>query len=324
MPVDAEGRWRPGTSPKQDLLRARCRDPKRPRIFMLANGTRLSTKTIGALHCIAEHAWNRRMANAILITISQTVGLDSGIWRDLTNVILADWISGGFGMLWVKKPFIQGVSKKPSCELINKHAYEEDGTPLFETNKDGVAIDNPTLRAAGGVSTIQLESLQNEDEVEDRFKPRRYTAIFCPELSTFHKRKTFTTWTECLRSVTAREDDTFLFLADTNPADEGPDSWIYEVWFDLLGCADDACDPNELPLKRNLDRIDFEIDDNIFDPPERLEELKSKYFYDKDLYDRYILGIWRKSSEDSIFTKSFDRNSTALDLSQPRWNPILS
>ena len=164
MPLDEQGRWSPPTSPKQDGLRALCRQKK----FVLANGCRFSGKTVACLHALAEHAWLTPRGNACMLTVSQTVGFDSGIWKDFTEVVLPEWIGGNFGMEWVKKPWIMGVSKKPTCEVTNRW---------------------------GGTTTIQLESLANEEEVEIRFKPRRYSMIYIPELSTFNNRNTFTTLT---------------------------------------------------------------------------------------------------------------------------------
>lgn len=291
MSVDANGRWNPSTGKKQDYLRAVCRDRTRNRKFILADGTRLSGKTVGCLHAVTEHAWNVRNANVALITISQTVGFDSGIWKDLTEVIIPEWIEGNFGLEWVKQPWIQGVSKKPVCQIRNIH---------------------------GGTSTIQLESLKNEQEVEDRFKPRRYSMIYVPELTTFKSRKTFTTWTECLRMLGLPSED-HVFLADTNP--DSPEHWVYKVWFELLESDESEIDPLELPIKKNLVRIDFDLTDNIWDTPERIAELKAKYAHDPDLYARYILGKWTGVTEDCIFIKEFRHNVHVQGELETKLNP---
>jgi hypothetical protein len=274
MAIDESGEWSPPTSPKQDTLREECRRKK----YVLASGPRLSTKTIGCLHCVAEHAWHTPGANIALITVSQTVGYDSGIWNDLTRHILPQWIAGDFGMTWVKEPFIMGLSKKPTCILTNSH---------------------------GDTSTIQLESLQNEaTDVENRFKPRRYSMIYVPELSTYRFEKTFQTWCECLRMIHLKNEQ-HLFLSCTNPADEGSLSWIYKIWFSLKDSEDADADPMRLALKRNLGRVDFTLADNKFDSIERIEELKSRYASDPDLYSRYIEGKWVTATQDALFHGAF-------------------
>ena len=306
MPIDSDGRWRPNTSRKQDELRELCRQKK----FVLCNGPRFSGKTVGALHCVAEHAWLTNPGNISIITISQTVGLDSGVWRDLTDHILAEWIGhkssgepwegrdpygnpvtgGDFGMEWVKAPFIQGVSKKPTCVVSN---------------------------AAGGTTTIQLDSLQNEQEVEDRFKPRRYSMIYVPELSTFQSRNTFDTWTECLRMIGLPEAS-HLFLADSNPPDDSS-WWMHDLWWDLLECPNDDesiaayLDEHRMRmtteeakvLKFALARIDITVPDNPFADPRHVALLRAKYAHNDELHRRYILGECVRTTSDSLFAEVF-------------------
>jgi len=277
--------WHPGTSPRQDELRDLCRQKK----FVLASGPRFSTKTIGCLHAFLEHAWNTPRGNCCIVTISQTVGYDSGVWKDLVEIVIPQWIAGNFGMDYVREPYLMGVSKKPTCEIVNQ---------------TGVDMEPKERKANGGTTVLQLESLKVETEVEDRFKPRRYSTIYVPELSTFRHLKTFLTWSETLRII-GLPSDKHLFLADTNPSDEGVESWIYKLWFELMEMDDDKVPIELSAIKHNLGRLDFEIADNIFDTPERIAELVSKYSLDEDLYARYIKGEWVTASEEALFHKLF-------------------
>lgn len=296
--------WKLDLSPKQEELRQLCRKYR----FVLANGPRFSGKTIGAYHCLLDHAWLTPNGNIAIITISQTVGLDSGVWKDLTEIIIPHWISGNFGMEWKREPYIQGTTKKPACQVTNQY---------------------------GGSCTIQLESLKDENEVEDRFKPRRYSMIYVPELSTFHDRKTFDTWTECLRMIGLPED-AHLFLADSNPCDD--DSWwIHDLWWDLLELPVDDIDQAVLEefypaaarepevarealltLKRNLARIDIAIEDNPFADPQHVSLLKAKYAHNDELYRRYIIGECVRTTENSLFHKVFRPSFHVVgDVSSP-------
>jgi len=311
MPNDASGRWRPNTHAKQDLLRELCRTKK----YVLANGPRYSGKTVGSLHCLAEHAWLTNPGNITIITISQTVGMDSGIWKDLTEHILPEWIGfhypdkegksnpwtgfdvmgnpitgGNFGMTWVRAPYTD-ITKKPMCKVSNMY---------------------------GGVTTIQLDSLQNELEAEDRFKPRRYSMIYVPELSTFQLRDTFTTWTECLRMIGLPER-AHLFLADSNPPDDSS-WWMHDLWWELLSTPDNELSAyaleHDLPLSEEeldalktlrdeLARMDISIPDNPFADPKHVALLKGKYAHNHDLYQRYIIGVPTRTTSDSIFAEVF-------------------
>lgn len=273
-------------SPKQKLLMEFCRIHK----FLLASGPRYSSKTVGCLHCICDHAWRTDRGNIALVSVSQSAGLDSGVWEDLVNVIIPGWINSGMGMKWVRKPYIANVTKKPTCEVSN---------------------------AYGNRTRIQLDSLKFEHEVESRFKNKRYSMMYVTELSNFKFRKTYDIWGECLRMLHLKEEQ-HLFLADTNPSDEGEDSWIYKVWYiiprlnyqEYIEMANKEALPivNErqfLSLQRDTKLVEFEIADNIFASQNRIDELISRYSSDQDLYDRYIRGLWKKASTDALFSAVF-------------------
>lgn len=249
--------------------------------FILAAGPRFSGKTVAALHGIVDNAWNTDRANWALVSVSQSAGFDSGVWTDLTETIIPEWIEAGFGLQWKKPPSIQHVSKKPYCSIINRFGTE---------------------------SKFQLESLKNEAEVESRFKGKRYSGMFINELSNFRHRKTLDTWSECLRMLHLPPEK-HLLIADTNPADEGSKSWIYRTWFEfpLMQEHPDGkpLTPPERKLQQLLSLHEFSIDDNIFAPPERIEQLKGMLSSNPDLYARYILGRWVTSSLDALFVDVF-------------------
>ena len=257
---------------QQELLQT-CRK----KLYVLANGCRMSGKTAACLNSICDHAWEKKHGNICMITVSQTVGMDSGVWNELTTYFLPKWIANGFGMEWVKEPFVQGVSKKPTCIVTNKWGRE---------------------------TKIQLESLKNEDEVEKRFKGRKYSMIYVTELSNFKNRATFNTWTECLRMVGA-SDEEHLFLADTNPSEEGTRSWIYNLWFTVLKGDPDDLSEADRGLQKDLAREDFTLDDNTFVSEKRKQQLKDKYADNPDVFARYIRGEWVEASSDAIFYQVF-------------------
>ena len=258
--------------------------------FVLFSGPRLTGKTQCSLHCVADHAWRTDRGNVSVVSVSQSVGLDSGVWKALTTITIPQWINSGMGMNWVKKPYIANVTKRPACAVSN---------------------------AYGNVTELQLDSLKFEHEVEDRFKSREFTCMYVPELSAFRDKKTFDIWAECLRAVHLK-DDQFLFLADTNPADDGEDSWIYFQWFILPNLTYEEyvvlCHKKDIPIlsqsafdsyKASLGHLTFNIKDNIFLSKARIERLEATYAADQDLYDRYILGLWKKASMDALFAKVF-------------------
>lgn len=280
MPV-IDGRWDMGLFPRQYEIISSCRPSENnlPRL-VLADGPRWASKTVGCINAVADHAWNTDRANIAVLTITQSVGLDSGVWTDLVDTVIPDWINGNFGMEWDRKPYTESVTKKPACKIINKY---------------------------GTVSKIQLDSLKDEGEVENRYKGKRYSMIFVNELSKFKTRKTFDTLKQCLRMLHLPEG-AHVLLADTNPADEGEESWIYKLWEVERSLRDEEPgegEPDLRPLRRALVRIPFTIDDNLAMSPEKRASLYADFAHDEDLLARYFYGKWVTASIDAIFHKQF-------------------
>lgn len=259
-----------------------CRRKK----FVLASGPRLSGKTFSCLQAVCDHAWNTKNGNIVIISLSQSAGLDSGIWDDLVKEVIPS-----FGLEITRQPYTQSVSKKQALEVRNKF---------------------------GQSVKIQLDSLVFEAEVEARFKSKRYSAIYIPELSNYRLRRTFNILREALRMVGV-PDSEHLFLADTNPADEGEKSWIYQMWY-VLRAAEDY-DVREKPIRDNLGLVEFDLSDNIYSAPERIDELKADYAHDPDLYDRYVLGKWVTASEGALFYTVFRPNIHVIGDPETPANP---
>lgn len=254
--------------------------------FVLASGCRLSTKTINALMIVCHHAWNTNLANIALVTITQTAGVDSGVWQQLTEMVIPT-----FGLKYKRAPYLQGSSKKPCCIVVNKFGQ--------------------------GVK-ITLESLKIEDEAEMRFKSKTYSMIFVTELDNFKKLKTFLTWTECLR-MPHLKDNEHLFLADCNPSDEGTSSWIYKLWFEHGG--DDENLSSLQSFIGQLGLVEFDLNDNIYSTANRIQQVKDKYSLDPDLYKRYVLGQWVTATENALFARVFKEHLHVVGEPETRSNP---
>lgn len=256
--------------------------------MILANGPRWASKTVGCYGVVCQHAWETDKANICMLTITQSAGVDSGPWQHLTEVVLPEWINeGNFGLEWVREPYVQSVTKKPTCKVRNQH---------------------------GNTSQISLESLKNEDEVEARFKGKAYSMIWVNELSKFKKRKTFDTLKQCLRMPHLSADQ-HLFLADTNPdLDLGQESPWYKLWYELRNATTDEelerfypdVPPEILkPLRDRLKLIEFTIDDNLSLSDQKKKELMADFAHDTDLTAAYYYGRWVTASTDALFFKVF-------------------
>lgn len=300
MAEDASS-WSPDIFPKQGKLINVCRSGAKR--YVLASGPRLSGKTLGCLHVMVDHAWTTDPANCVVISVTQSAGFDSGVWTDLIDTIVPEWIDADFGMEWVKTPATQNITKKPYF-IVNNF----EGNPV----------------------KFQLESLKNEKEVEPRFKSKRYSAMFVNELSNFKNPKTLLTWSECLRMI-GLPDNRHLFLCDTNPADEGTKSWIYKYWFELPNIdLDDEDGSLKLPqdqlqvmkmLQPLLGLVEFEIDDNTKVSADRVERLKAMLASSRDLYNRYVKGLWVTASTDALFVEVFRESVHVIGEVSTRSNP---
>lgn len=251
----------------------------------------INHNTLGGLACMCDHAWRVPHAEVALVSISQSSGLGSGVWDQLMDAILPQYMALDEGMKWVRKPFTAQSSKRPTAVVTNAH---------------------------GGTSRFQLESLKDENEVEERFKNKSYTAMFVTELSHYRNAGTFKCWKQSLRSAHGIDPNLFLFLGDTNPSDEGTNSWLYHQWFiRRTQTYAEYCDfqaARGLPISSEEDftlvnsrlgLLEFEINDNWFLTDQEIRELIDNYSHDHDLYDRYILGKWVEASAGALFSQHF-------------------
>lgn len=265
----------PSLSPKQHKLLAMTHRRPGAKKFILASGPRMATKTTAALAAVAQNLWEVNNARFSVVATSVSAGDDSGCWTVLTTQTIPEWIAGDFGMEWVTTPKQNGVTKKLYFEVKNKW---------------------------GGISRCQLDSLKNETEVEGRFKNKEYSGLYISELSNYKKRSTFDTWRQCLRGKSWENDD-FIFIGDTNPAEEGKRSWIWQIWWD-----ERLCETNEEGFRiwqSELGLMEFTVADNIFMDENWHKSQAAKYAHSEDLLRRYYYGEWVEATGNSIFHDQF-------------------
>lgn len=282
--------WQPPISPKQfEILKCKSR-------YLLVTGPRKASKTIGCLHDIPWRMWNTPHGRGMMLGRTTTDNLDGGAWQDLVTVILPQWFEADFGFELVTSPRMEALTHKMYFETTNK----------FD-----------------GVSRFYLDSLDVEDDAERKFKGKRFDTIYITELSNFKHRKTFDVLEECLRATHLRPDQHKL-IADTNPAEEGEDSWIWKLWYEFRTIDLETMDESQekalgisgmeeaerkdhlLALREMQDQLavlEFTIDDNIYLSEAQKRSQRAKYAHNKDLYDRYYLGKWTRASGEGIFQK---------------------
>ena len=124
--------------------------------------------------------------------------------------------------------------------------------------------------------------------------------IYVAELDNFADRIVFDVSREQLRMPGLTEEQ-HLWLADTNPSEEGTESWIWKL-FAVERLMENHPEPE---FQKHLHMVEFDIDDNLAMTPAQKAEMRGSYMHDKDLLDRYYYGKWKASSHNSHFADVF-------------------
>jgi hypothetical protein len=285
MPLDKEGNWYPLLFDRQlEVFNSKAR-------ALLVCGPRLSGKTWAVLARIVRHLWDTPGARVAMFSRTMKNAKDGGTWMDMHNITLPEWINSGIGMEYT--------------------TLNADGVPGWKT--DG-STRTPYFRVSnrwGGQSEVRLFSLDFDDGIEDKLKEQRFSLIYFSELSKFRDRKVLSIALPALRMPHLKMADQ-MWIADTNPGEEGESSWIYETWYmERLLSYDQYCDyfkeRGRTPLgetefrnfQSGLELIEIKPEENPFIEPAVIEELKATYAYDAGLYARYVKGLWVYGDGDS-------------------------
>lgn len=248
-------------------------------------GTRYSGKSMGALNAIADHMWRTRDAAVLILVGTMGGGSTSGIWNLLTEVVLPSWFEHDIckdaegkpmRMKWsVKGEPRATIAKKLICSVTNMH---------------------------GGVSRLELDSLNQEEDVEKTYKSRYYTCIYWSEAGEFMLDSSFTTLFMALRGVGYQADD-FVMLVDANPPDSGEDHFLYQRFYrDRL---DSDIDEERKAIAKCLYATEWTMEDNPYVTEDEKNAIKGLYRSDPDRYDRYIRGMWKRALKDALFADCF-------------------
>lgn len=265
--TDSEGRWSPDLAPKQARL-FNCYKK-----FVLCSGPVRSTKTIGCLHRLLRHAWETPQARISIFAKTIKSAFAGGVWSDLVEIVLPQWLRANMGMRITYGPKVEGSTRLHSLGLSNMH---------------------------GGESEIQLRSLDYDFDIEASVKSGRFSMFYFSELSNFKNRIVFDATTERLRMPHLR-DDQHMWLADTNPDDDGDECWIYKLFY----VERTAENHPYADVQAKFELIEFTLDDNIWMTKAERNEIFSRYAHDPDRRDRYCYGKWTRSTEKGLFSEVF-------------------
>lgn len=301
MPFDAHGRWYPKLfAPKQvEVFNTRAR-------ALLVHGPRLSGKTIAVLHRVVRHLWETPRARVAMFARTIKSSKDGGSWALLHDVVLREWFEANIGMRY--------TSSKGKGEF----GYKVDGS----TRTLFFRVSN----CHGGESELLLFSLDYDNDVEAKLKEMQFSMIYFSELDKFGDRRVLTVALPSLRMNHLRFEDQ-MWIADTNPSEEGPESWIYKVFLkERLMTYEEFADyqkRQELPVLDaedfkafygQLDEIQILPADNPYVDARQLQEVRVACGSDAGLHARHVEGKWVWGGGDASrhFRAIFRRNVHVL------------
>jgi len=247
-------------------------------------GPRESGKTLAVIHRLARHLWETPGAMTAIVHKTTKNVTNSGVANDITRIVFPEWIYANIG--------------------FNYTTFDRDGIPGWKT--DG-PTRTPYLRVSnmyGGESEIRVLPVEHDCEIQQKLKSSRWTMIWLNELANFKDPQILTMSYELLRWPYLKKWQ-HLWIADTNPALEGEDSWIYKFWYlkdwSALQFAHDPAKKADNQqhvdrLKGALKLIEVFLEDNFALTPAEISIKKALHQGDPGEYAREVEGRWIKGS----------------------------
>lgn len=263
-----DGTWYPTDVPKQIEV---FNDFHR---YLLLEGCRFSGKSVGAQHKVYRHMVDCSWAKVALISRTKNNG-KRGAWADLIGEIHETWKSAGLVEFIDDTPRMEGDTKMSFFRIRNSH---------------------------GTVSECQLHSIDNDDEVEAKFKDTRFSMFYMIEADRFSE-DVFSALSAQLRSLSVPYAQQ-QFILDTNPPDDGEDHWLYKRFFrPPTGTEEEVAD-----WHKKYHRIHFELGDNPYLLEDQRKDLFAMYAHDPNKVLRYCHGKWVRDSSNGAFADVFFHN----------------
>jgi hypothetical protein len=251
--------------------------------FILLSGPRKSSKSWASCHRILRHCFDTPNAEVIMVSRNIKTAKEGGIWSYLVDQAIEEWRKSGVTD-YVRSPRQDGQTRTLFCSIRNRY---------------------------GGESKIMLNSLDYDDDAERLFKERAVTAIYYSELSKWRKRKVFDVSIMSLRKPGVPYSQ-MMWLADTNPGDDGEDEWYYqlfEVERTMEGVPDWCKTPADVARfrkrQKELSIHHIFLNDNVFLTQDEIDDVINSHAHDPDLYARYVEGKYVKASGDGFFSAVF-------------------
>jgi hypothetical protein len=266
---------------------------------LLCCGPRMTGKTIAIVNRILRHLWETPNARAAVFSKTLKVAKDGGIWDDILDG-MKEWCAAG----------IRGKNG----QVFEYTSADAKGNPGPRLDSQTRTISFKIRNWHGGESELKLFSLDHDKDVEAKVKSTRFSLMWFSELSLFGDRQVFTVSRKQLRMKHLKPSQ-HLWIADTNPHEDGEDHWIYQQWYvDRIRKEDSFRDElkalpatkrlkteefektvrNKVAYRKALQLIEIFLDDNTFlDEGQRLA-LEEEESVDPGQFARNVEGRWVK------------------------------
>lgn len=241
--------------------------------FLLLDGPRKSGKTLAACHKILKHCFDTPNARVAMFCKTTKNAKAGGVWLDITQLALPEWIEANIGMKITEDPKVTGDTRMSYFKVSNRY---------------------------GGESEVQLHSLEYCPDIVEKIRGARFSMVYFSELDNFDDRIVFDISEDQLRML-GLPYEMHQWMADTNPPESGTNNWMHDLWF-----KEKERENHEDPeYQDQIHRIPFTIEDNPFLDEREKRNLIAKYRHRKSLYDRFILGKWEEDLTDGCFSDVF-------------------
>lgn len=285
--------WTPALHEKQSVLFNMGIEDDAKRLHsacppaILVCGPRKTGKTLGVCHRVCRHLWEVPGARVALISKTIRTMTDGGIWQDLLEIVMPEWIRSGIGFEYttigsdkVPGPVRDSVTRTIFFKVRNMH---------------------------GGESELRLISIEHDFEVKAKLKNTRFSMIWFSELSLFEDPNIFRVSMNQLRMVHL-EPWQHIWIADTNPSEKGEDHWAFDFWYRR------SLGKNFQQFSDSIKLLEIFLDENTFLTEDEKNFQRSLYSDDPGEYAREVEGKWVKGhgTRGKHFADVFSRNTHVI------------
>lgn len=270
---------------------------------LLVCGSRKSGKTWATIHRVVRHLWETPGARVAMFAKSVKLAKDGGVWQDLMDIVIPEWIAGGFGFEFT--------------------TMDSKGIPGPKQDSQTRTLYFRVRNIHGGESELKLFSINNDEEVASSVLGKRFSMVYFSELSMFKTKRILTITLAQLRMPhlnpkPGEPDENHMWIADTNPDEDlGNRSWFYEEFYKERNKKRDVSIEKEAKKEKYYKRfsvIELFSADNPYLSQEEIEELEISCEGDPALYDAYVLGIHGDGGQkrNKLFAKFFHRSQHVI------------